>query len=57
MIKKNYRSFDFMFRVPDAEVPEVEAILATSHEKWMIATHTQGASRTKSSGLHDHKGC
>ena len=57
MINKNYRSFDFMFRVPDAEVPEVEAILATSHEKWMIATHTQGASRTKSSGLHDHKGC
>ena len=28
-----------MFRVPDAEVPEVGAILATSHEKWMRATH------------------
>ena len=28
-----------MFRVPDAEVPEVEALLATSHEKWMRATH------------------
>ena len=39
MINKNCRSFNFMFRVPDAEVPEVEAILATSHEKWMRATH------------------
>ena len=39
MINKNCRSFNFMFRIPDAEVPEVEAILATSHEKWMRATH------------------
>ena len=28
-----------MFRKPDAEVPEVEAFLATSHEKWMRTTH------------------
>ena len=28
-----------MFRIPDAEVTKVEAILATSHEKWMRATH------------------
>ena len=39
MINKNCRSFNFMFRKPDAEVPEVEAILATSHEKWMRTTH------------------
>ncbi len=39
MINKSCRTFNFMFRVPDAEVPEVEAILATSHEKWMRATH------------------
>mgnify|MGYP000875897084 CR=1 FL=1 len=32
-----------MFRVSDAEVPEVEAILATSHEKWMRATHQRPA--------------
>ena len=28
-----------MFRKPNAEVPEVEAFLATSHEKWMRTTH------------------
>ncbi len=42
MINKSCRTFNFMFRVPDAEVPEVEAILATSHEKWMRATPGTG---------------
>ena len=55
MINKNCRSFNFMFRIPDAEVPEVDAILANSHEIWMRATHQ--ACGTKPSGLYDYKGC
>ena len=39
MINKSCRTFNFMFCLPNAEAPEVEAVLAISHEKWMRATH------------------
>ena len=46
-----------MFRVPDAKVPEVEAILATSYEKLVRATHEDPAEpnplSTRSQNLQD----
>ena len=37
-INKNCSTFNFMFRVPDPQVGEVEKVLA-SHEAWMRETH------------------
>ena len=37
-INKNFSTFNFMLRVPDVQVGEVEKVLA-SHEAWMRETH------------------